>query len=328
MHTTMTTKSKRYRAVEALWSQTQAQALWSETQAQPRAPSAQPRTPSTKPRTSTVKAQAPTVKAQAPGPSASALAQSRDLLFLRRVRKDADLFVSLIRRLQAGEVGVAEILVRAHYPMIRSVVSAHGRSLPAEHEDLMQEGRMALLEACARFDTEGEGKSLSYVWTYVRSYVRRYLCDLGEVVRVPVNRYKKDEGPYRYGRRHCMFFSELPVLMNDDMEYSFEEALVDDRPLADQVLEGVRIRDLGASVVGLLADLSPKEREVLRRRFLDARGEEPTLRLVGDQMGLCRERVRQLESQALRKIRGTTGLVPSSFEEWSELLSRKAKERS
>jgi len=255
------------------------------------------------------------------------LAQSRDLYYLKRAREDRDLFLDLIRRLQAGERGVDAILLRAHYPKLLQIVRRYGRALAHDHDDLMQEARLAMLEACARFDLDSEDSAVGFVWLYVKSYVCRYVVDLGEVVRVPCHLYSKrrGDGTHRYGVRNVYCFSEMADEAREGWNERFEDALVDDRPSPEDAAALLEHLDLGQRLLReRLSQLSLQEHEVLRRRFLyespDGKSEgavqgkpgpvmdgQPTLADVGREQDLSRERIRQVEAQALQKMRKAMG---------------------
>ncbi len=264
-----------------------------------------------------------------------ALDQSRDLALLSKVRRDVVTCVSFIRRFQAGERGVERVLLRAHYPMMLQLVRRYSRNRPWEQEDLMQEARLGMLEAFARFDLTHEDASMGYVYQTMKHYVCRYLLNHSEVVRIPIHRYagevrhtskdgkrgyrskdpvREGEVHYHYGKRNVLCFSEMVDEATENMEHAFEDSLVSEHPLPDEALGNLQIRYLGGlTVEKLLAaprgrlTLTPAEQRVLRRRFLHDGDDKPTLAEVGKEEGVCRERVRQHEASGLDKLRAGTG---------------------
>jgi RNA polymerase sigma factor (sigma-70 family) len=237
-----------------------------------------------------------------------AAAQLQDVAYLKQLRVDKDLFRALIVRFQDKEPGTSEIILKAHEPMLTHIIGRHCKTARDEHEDLLQVARLALLEGCARFrpsdDTHG---ALGYIWLYVKSYVCRSMSDEGSVVKIPTYRFDKkrnglsearDGVQYRFGKRYVMTFSEMADETHDGDLRSFEDTLTDERPLQDEILDGVWRTDILKRKTRQLlgsAILTKREIEVLHSRF-----DGQTLHEIGDRVHLSRERIRQIEKEALQ----------------------------
>lgn len=197
-----------------------------------------------------------------------------------------------------GDLNAGRLLLEEHARFITSVVSKYkGRDW--EWDDTMQVAKMAFLEACKRFDPKKAGSILTYAYHYIHGYIIRSHVMEGSVVRFPANQYKSDR--YKYRARYVFCFSEMADRMNEWSEMSFEETLVDEDPsiednLCDQDLKKKLIDDLSSA----MNFLTEREISVLNSRFCD---EPLSLEIIGKKWDLTRERIRQIENEALRKLR-------------------------
>lgn len=245
--------------------------------------------------------------------SAKVLAESRDKELIKRIMKESKLFAAYILRFQQGEAGIAEILIRAHFPLMLKYVHRYGRAVPQDAEDLMQTARLAFLEGCARYDGSNPDASTSYVWKFVKSHVCREVIDSGTVVRIPVHCYHGKSGGkeplIKYGFKHVICFSEMEREYEEYMDHSFDENLVSDAPSPEDLCgTGIASQVAGRMVNRVYGALNERERSILRARLCENR----TLTEVGKESDISRERTRQLQHEALLKFlpKGVDGFKP------------------
>ena len=201
--------------------------------------------------------------------------------------------------------------------------------------DLIQEGNLGLMKAVDRFQYQRGFKFSTYATWWIRQAITRAIADHGRTIRLPVhvieslNRLEKERKTLRIERGHDPSPDELadrlqmPVakvrLLIDAQKtpYSLEMKVGEDegtelgamlrdtsiRSPEEEALEG----DLSNEVRLALAPLSDREKDVLRMRFGLGTDREYTLEEIGKRMSVTRERVRQIESRALQKIRAAKG---------------------
>ena len=219
---------------------------------------------------------------------------------------------------------------------LRFVVSyaRHYRGLGVSFLDLIHEGNLGLIEAAARFDPGRNVKFITYAVWWIRQAIMQALSDQSRAFSVPT---RLSAVAARFSRHLADLTETLghrptAAEMADDLEISAGEAEAlmrisgEDRSLSDPVGAGSEEgeRELGDLLPqqteppadeellrralidhlrAALADLDPKEREVMARRYGLLDGEPWTLQQIGDHLRLSRERVRQIESRAREKLR-------------------------
>jgi RNA polymerase sigma factor (sigma-70 family) len=218
-----------------------------------------------------------------------------------------------------------EALVRRHASFVQSIARGYFHpSLGLGFEDLLQEGFSGLLEAASRFRPERGCKFITYAAWWVRKPILRLISEQSQNIKIPAYRWSgilqarrargeaQSDGPgVREGAREehmrralepliPLSLGEISLEETFDTEVTLREYLKDTRapdPLA-HTLRG-ESHALLAKALGALAE---RERAILRRHYgLD--GHEPvTLQVIGEELGLTRERIRQIEQDALGKL--------------------------
>ncbi|HUR55782.1 MAG TPA: RNA polymerase sigma factor RpoD/SigA [Gemmataceae bacterium] len=236
----------------------------------------------------------------------------------------------LARRIADGCTESRDHLVRANLRLVVNLArSVLGKGLPLE--DLIEEGNLGLLRAVEGFDPEMNTRFSTYASYWIKQSMKRGLVNTVKTVRVPaymvelLTKWRRatnqltdelgraptqDEVAGFLGmskkkmgivKKALRVYNSAPQTDSSSGDWLFGEALPDERTRTpDEVL--CETDDL-TQVVVLLAKMDGREAAILRMRFALDGGEPMTLKEVGEQLGLTRERVRQLESEALSKLR-------------------------
>jgi len=220
---------------------------------------------------------------------------------LAQIREDIALQRAYIWRFQNGEPGVGELLLRVHGPWIAKMAKKYSRMRVSEFEDCSQNAKLSFLEGCARLDPSYDNTPLTFINYYIKGYILRDIWKNGAVVRTPHHVFKR-----RGQKRNVFTFSEMDRHWYDEVDLSFEETLVDEEPLAEEVIGDAEIEAaLPFLIAALMVGRTKLELAVIQKRFF---GDILSLREIGNSYGLSRERIRQIEEGVLNACRQKTYL--------------------
>src|SRR5687768_710110 len=235
----------------------------------------------------------------------------------------------LARRKDEGDEAAKSKLIESNLRLVMSITRNYTKAgVPLL--DLIQEGNLGLIRAVEKFDYKMGFKLSTYATWWIRQSVTRALAEQGRTIRLPVHVAEQVRRVTRSRRTLAQKLNRDPTLAEIAVESGFEPqrvqellALVQDSvsletPVGDgESLYGDLIQDTktagpdvetserlrSTELSAALARLDPRMRHVLTHRF-GLEGETPqTLEEVGAELGITRERVRQLEARALRELR-------------------------
>ncbi len=235
----------------------------------------------------------------------------------------------LEQQIQAAEEARARF-IRANTRLVVSIAKKYvNRGVP--FLDLIQEGNLGLIRAVEKFDYRRGHRFSTYATWWIRQAISRALADQGRTIRIPIHmsdRIRKigevaQRLEKRWGRRptpeEIAELIEIPphevrwILGRSQQPISLEQPvgeeqdnelgyLIEDKELPAPPDAMAQIL-LAEEVDKVLATLDPREERILRLRYGLQDGRNYTLEEVGERFGLTRERIRQIEGQALRKLR-------------------------
>jgi RNA polymerase primary sigma factor len=214
---------------------------------------------------------------------------------------------------------------------LRLVVSVAKRYLGSELSllDLVQEGNIGLMKAVDRFQYRRGFKFSTYATWWIRQAITRAIADHSRTIRIPVhmvetlnrisrvnrslvNEMGREPTPEELAQRTGVPARKVRLILESSRKpLSLETPIGDDSELGDFLEDkgaespndNLISQDLTTQVERALSTLSPKEKEILRLRFGIGEAGEHTLEEVGRRFSVTRERIRQIETKALRKLR-------------------------
>jgi len=241
--------------------------------------------------------------------------------------------VAEVRQGERGTDSAKQELIVANLRLVVSIAKKYtNRGL--QFLDLIQEGNIGLMKAVDKFEYRRGYKFSTYATWWIRQAITRAIADQARTIRIPVHMIETINKLTRTQRqlvqelgreptaeevaekmeipvtkvRKIMKIAQEPISLETPIgeeEDSHLGDFVEDRSAVSPI-DAVIAASLKTQAEGVLRTLTPREAEVLRRRFGIGDGTEHTLEEVGKAFNVTRERIRQIESKALRKLRHPT----------------------
>jgi RNA polymerase primary sigma factor len=265
-------------------------------------------------------------------------------LYLREIGREKLLTpeeeIRLAGRIKRGDKAARERMITANLRLVVKLAADYA-NLGLPLLDLVSEGNIGLMKAVERFDPQKGGKLSTYAAWWIKQSIKRALANQGRTIRVPVHQIEKIAKVRRLIERLTAELGREPTdeeladevglsgpqvsalkssgiqptsldapVGKDDGETLFGDMLSDEA--AEDPLEYLEGKDARAMLGGVLKVLTARERDIIKLRYGLGGGRERTLEEIGTKLGITRERIRQIQMVALKKMRREMGRKEST----------------
>lgn len=265
--------------------------------------------------------------------SFSSAAQTPLETYLREINETALLTADeekeLSRQITNGETAARDRMVRANLRLVVNIARAYtNKGLPLQ--DLIEEGNLGLLRAVEGFDPDMNTRFSTYASYWIKQSIKRALINSAKTIRIPaymvelLTKWRRataklddelgrpptqDEVAKELGlpkkklsivKTAIQLYTQTPQTDDEEGGWMMSDMVADQRAKGpeDELLDTDNLKH----VFRMLDTMDPREATILRMRFGLDDAEPRTLKEIGESLGLTRERVRQIESEALKRI--------------------------
>lgn len=229
-----------------------------------------------------------------------------------------------------GDLLAKEQLINANYRLVINIAKrykGHGIDLM----DLVQAGNIGLIKAAEKFDYREGFKFSTYATWWIKQSITRHISDCSRNIRIPVHMVERVNKIKRTTKEHNVVYGRDPSIeeLANKLELTEEQVLSAMKLINDTLSIDVEIGEEGDSnlidfistepkenpeeimlqkalhneIIQVLDSLSEREKQIIILRFGLYDGKQRTLETIGKEFGVTRERIRQIEAKALRKLR-------------------------
>ena len=230
-----------------------------------------------------------------------------------------------------GDENARQTMITSNLRLVVKVAKTYiGRSSNLSFLDLIQEGNMGLMRATEKFDAEKGFRFSTYATYWIKQAISKAIIDQSRAVRLPahiineLNQFNKAirDLSQQYGRtpsdkelaeylnvsvkKISEYYTiskepcSLDVTIDEDEDTAMIDLIADENATKFMDIDDLSIRD---TIYSVLNTLSERERKIIELRFGFTDGRQHTLEEVGKEFNLTKERIRQLEASALKKLR-------------------------
>ena len=230
-----------------------------------------------------------------------------------------------------GDENARQTMITSNLRLVVKVAKTYiGRSSNLSFLDLIQEGNMGLMRATEKFDAEKGFRFSTYATYWIKQAISKAIIDQSRAVRLPahiineLNKFNKAirDLSQQYGRtpsdkelaeylnvsvkKISEYYTvskepcSLDVTIDEDEDTAMIDLIADENATKFMDIDDLSIRD---TIYSVLNTLSERERKIIELRFGFTDGRQHTLEEVGKEFNLTKERIRQLEASALKKLR-------------------------
>ncbi len=244
--------------------------------------------------------------------------------------RHTEIWIRAVERAANDGQAAREHLGRANTRLVVSIAKRYmGQGLP--FPDLIQEGNVGLMRAVDKYDYRRGNRFSTYATWWIRQAITRALAQKTRTIRIPLHMTERIRQMYRtaqhleqsWGRRpspeEIAAEMDIPADAIRSMMDASQHAIALERPVGDDgdsefgdfiedqdspsPVEAATQHLLEETIEEVLSELTPRQSHILRLRFGLGGGEPHTLEEIANKFGLSRERIRQLEKEALRRLR-------------------------